>query len=224
MGTAVIGSWQGKGAELYVQGNDNKTTGLAFGDKWTVYFNGAFSFGTRRRTCVVDAPNKTAFYRTGATTNQITTNMTAITKTTDQPLALFGRADITNKYYGAYFTRISKAKIYRCKIWEDGNLVHDYKPCVKGGVAGFKDTVDGAFVEGEAKTAADRLTYGGIEKTLYYKDGTEKGKRVTMADGSTMNWRKVSSSADKSPAVDIDIERSNDHGELVTQKIHFTKR
>ena len=45
-----------------------------------------------------------------------------------------------------------------------------------------------------------------------------------MADGSTMNWRKVSSSADKSPAVDIDIERSNDHGELVAQKIHFTKR
>lgn len=161
VGTAVIGSWQGKGAELYVQGNDNKTTGLAFGDKWTVYFNGAFSFGTRRRTCVVDAPNKTAFYRTGATTNQITTNMTAITKTTDQPLALFGRADITNKYYGAYFTRISKAKIYRCKIWEDGELVHDYKPCVKGGVAGFKDMVDGAFVEGESKTAAERLTYGG---------------------------------------------------------------
>lgn len=75
-----------------------------------------------------------------------------------------------------------------------------------------------------AKDFFDRLTYGGIEKTLYYKDGTEKGKRVTMADGSTMNWRKVSSSADKSPAVDIDIERSNDHGELVTQKIHFTKR
>jgi hypothetical protein len=66
--------------------------------------------------------------------------------------------------------------------------------------------------------------WGGIEKTLYYKDGTEKGKRVTMADGSTMNWRKVSSSADKSPEVDIDIERSNDHGELVTQKIHFMKR
>lgn len=87
--------------------------------------------------------------------------MTAITKTTDQPLALFGRADITNKYYGAYFTRISKAKIYRCKIWEDGNLVHDYKPCVKGGVAGFKDMVDGAFIEGESKTEDERLTYGG---------------------------------------------------------------
>ena len=35
-----------------------------------------------------------------------------------------------------------------------------------------------------AKDFFDRLTYGGIEKTLYYKDGTEKGKRVTMADES----------------------------------------
>ena len=62
------------------------------------------------------------------------------------------------------------------------------------------------------------------EETLYYKDGTEKGIRVTMADGATVNWRKVSSSSDMSPAVDIDIERSNAHGALVTQKIHFTKR
>ena len=44
-----------------------------------------------------------------------------------------------------------------------------------------------------------------------------------MADGSTMNWRKVSSSADKSPVIDIDIERSNDHGELVTLKIHLRR-
>ena len=41
-----------------------------------------------------------------------------------------------------------------------------------------------------AKDFFDRLTYGGIEKTLYYKDGTEKGKRVTMADGLTMNWSR----------------------------------
>lgn len=75
-----------------------------------------------------------------------------------------------------------------------------------------------------AKDFFDHLAYGGIETILYYKDGTEKGRRVTMADGSTLNWRIVSSSADKSPAVDIDIKRSNDHGQLVSQKIHFTKR
>ena len=84
-----------------------------------------------------------------------------MTKTSDQPLALFGTADANSGTKGATFSMLSKAKVYSCKIWEDGNLVHDYKPCVKGGVAGFKDTVDGAFVEGEAKTAADRLTYGG---------------------------------------------------------------
>lgn len=75
-----------------------------------------------------------------------------------------------------------------------------------------------------AKDFFERLAHGGKEKPLYYKDGTEKGKSVNMADGSRLNWRKVSSSSDKSPAVDIYIEQSNDHGELVTQKIHFTKR
>ena len=44
---------------------------------------------------------------------------------------------------------------------------------------------------------------------------------TTMEDGTIINWRIVSSSADKSPAVDIDVQFSNDHGDLVTQKIHF---
>ncbi len=67
----------------------------------------------------------------------------------------------------------------------------------------------------------DNLAHGGIEKPLYYKDGTIKGYQTTMADGTTINWRKVSSSRDDSPAVDIDVQYSDDHGKLVAQKIHF---
>lgn len=76
----------------------------------------------------------------------------------------------------------------------------------------------------EAVSFYDRLTYGGIEKPIYYKDGTIKGVQTIMADGTTVNWRKVSSSRDGSPAVDIDVQFSNEHGDLVTQKIHFVGR
>lgn len=156
--TTIMGTWQTKGSTLYLQ--SSKTLAVAYGDSWTVYFNTQMAAGTRRRTCVVDALNRTAYYRTGATTN-ITTELAQMETTSDQPIALFGQSDASSGMFGAAYSRFAKAKIYRCKIWEDGSLVHDYKPCVKGGVAGFKDMVDGAFVEGEAKTAADRLTYGG---------------------------------------------------------------
>ncbi len=75
----------------------------------------------------------------------------------------------------------------------------------------------------KAKQFYDSLTYGGIEKELYYKDGTVKGYQTKMADGTILNWRPVSSSADGSPSVDIDVQYSNECGDLVTQKIHFVK-
>lgn len=75
-----------------------------------------------------------------------------------------------------------------------------------------------------AKDFYDKLGHGGIESKLYYKDGSEKGLQAKMADGSIINWRPVSSSSDKSPAVDISVEASDDHGNIVTQKIHFVKR
>jgi len=158
--TVILGSWQTKGTRLYVQNNSRKTVAIAYGDSWNVFFNGAMSLGTRRRTCVVDALNTNAFYRTGATTN-LSTLLPVMKKTSDQPLALFGTADANSGTKGATFSMLSKAKVYRCMIWEDGRLVHDYKPCVKGGVAGFKDMVDGAFVVGESKTSAEQLTHGG---------------------------------------------------------------
>ena len=69
----------------------------------------------------------------------------------------------------------------------------------------------------------DELTYGGLEEPLYGKDGSVKGMFTEMADGTRINWRPVSSSPDKSPAVDIDIQYSDDHGDLKTQKIHFVR-
>ena len=168
VGTRLMGAGfnsVNNGTGIYVQNNPSKTIAVLFSNGWQAYLSN--TPGTRRCTCVVDAPNKTSYFLTGATTIASTTNMTAITKTTDQPLALFGNAapapstGTTSGTHGVTFSLLSKAKIYRCRIWEDGQLVHDYQPCLKGGVAGFKDGVDGAFIEDEATDTVDKLTYGG---------------------------------------------------------------
>lgn len=168
VGTRLMGAGfnsVNNGTGIYVQNNASKTIAVLFSNGWQAYLSN--TPGTRRCTCVVDAPNKTSYFLTGATTIASTTNMTAITKTTDQPLALFGNAapapstGTTSGTRGVTFSLLSKAKIYRCRIWEDGQLAHDYQPCLKGGVAGFKDGVDGAFIEDEATNTVDKLTYGG---------------------------------------------------------------
>lgn len=68
----------------------------------------------------------------------------------------------------------------------------------------------------------DKATYGGVESSLYDKLGNPIGAVTKLADGSVFSWREVSSS-DGTPAVDINIRRSNDNCGVKTQKIHFVK-
>ena len=75
-----------------------------------------------------------------------------------------------------------------------------------------------------AKEFYDKFTYGGIEEPIFNKKtGDEIGQKTTLSDGSIISWRNVSSSADGSPAVDINIEYSSDSGGIKRQKIHFVK-
>ena len=62
------------------------------------------------------------------------------------PILLFGSFNANN---GFGSNNRSKCRIYRVKLSRGDVLVHDYVPCVKGGVPGFKDLVDGAFITGE---------------------------------------------------------------------------
>ena len=63
-----------------------------------------------------------------------------------------------------------------------------------------------------------------IEEPIFNKKtGDEIGQKTTLSDGSIISWRNVSSSADGSPAVDINIEYSSDSGGIKRQKIHFVK-
>lgn len=70
-----------------------------------------------------------------------------------------------------------------------------------------------------AKDFYDKIANGGIEKEL----DNGKGFMASMSDGTIITWRPISSSKDKSPAVDINIIFSKDHGGIKQQKIHFVK-
>lgn len=67
-----------------------------------------------------------------------------------------------------------------------------------------------------AKEFYDSIAYGGIEKDL----PNGKGKYAKLADGTIISFRPISSS-DKTPAVDINITKSNNSGGVKKQKIHF---
>lgn len=69
-----------------------------------------------------------------------------------------------------------------------------------------------------AKSFYDTAAHGGIEKTM----DNGKGYVTKMKDGTILSYREVSSS-DGSPAVEINIRHSDDHGDIKYQKIHFVK-
>ena len=108
-----------------------------------------------RHTCVIDSPNNKYYYVTGVTTNWTGTIASTRTKTAVHPMGIF--ADCTSTS-GTASKNFAKAKIYRVKFWTDGELVHDYLPCVQDGVAGFKDLVDGEFVTSGGLTSGGDIT------------------------------------------------------------------
>ncbi|MGN0833171.1 MAG: hypothetical protein ACI4RD_05935 [Kiritimatiellia bacterium] len=106
----------------------------------------------RRHTAVIDTVANKYYYRTGQTTEKTLTPIGVCTETARFPMGLM--AGTTNEN-GSVFRHLAKMKLYGAKFYLNGQLVHDYVPCLKGDVAGLKDLVDGAFVTSGA------LTYGG---------------------------------------------------------------
>lgn len=76
------------------------------------------------------------------------------------PLAVFGRGGDSAATLPGSFGRPTKMKVFGVKIWESGELVKTYTPCLKGGVPGLKVTGPGvdAFVTGVEPT---KVKYGG---------------------------------------------------------------
>ena len=132
---------------------------------------------TARHTAILDLPNAKMVILTGTTTNAYSyaTGPTGNDKTpnagidfsgceADLPLSLFARFyNSTVKYANS-----SKARIYGVKIYEGGVLVRNFVPCLKDGVACFKDMVNGGFIVGENVAA---FTAGGDNVLTCPDDG-----------------------------------------------------
>ena len=89
-----------------------------------------------RHTAVLDFPNELHRYVTGGSDTATYGDPLAGKYTGEeatQPIALFATKNATG------FQRPAKMRIYGVKIYEYGDLVHDFVPCVRDGVVGFKD-------------------------------------------------------------------------------------
>jgi hypothetical protein len=90
---------------------------------------------------------------------------------------------------------------------------------VKGDGRIFVRNISSTDPVGEAKKFYDKAAYGGIERKMV----NGKGIYTKMSDGTILSFRKISSS-DGTPAVEINIRGSSEHGDLKYQKIHFIWR
>ena len=130
-----------------------------------------------RHTAIVDLPANKVYLLTGATTNL---NQTGVSggfagAEANMPLPLFGR---WGNAQATKFGTLAKARIYGVKIYESNVLVHDFVPCLKDGVACFKDLVNGGFIVGENVAA---FTAGGDVPT--YKDDGYVSTAANAIDG-----------------------------------------
>ena len=168
----------------YTAANGNKyfrvrTKTSASSSRPTKYKSGV---DTDRHTVVFDFPNAKMVFMTGGVTNSYAYSDGGTDKTVDagvsfagqeatMPLSLFGRWDNAQATKFQKGTQSSdgvtalcaKARIYGVKIYESDVLVRDFVPCLKDGVACFKDVVNGGFIIGENASA---FTAGGDAQTF----------------------------------------------------------
>lgn len=105
---------------------------------------------TVRHTAILDLPNMKLTLKTGDA-EWSGTAAGLFSENAQNPVALFAQPKTAA---GTTFDNLAKARIYSVKIYESGELVHDFEPYVKDGLAGFRDRVTGDFVtNGGAFTA-----------------------------------------------------------------------
>ena len=195
---------------LYVQG----TLNVAFGSGDT-FVNSDTQTGLRadtlRHTAILDVAQREAVYMTGATTNWSKSSILAThapSTTATVPIAIF--AGTANNKAGTVFNNAAKMKLYRIKFFTDGTLVHDYLPCVKGGVPGLRDQVDGVFVTSENVGA---LSVGGDVETI------EDDPWIALPDNNQTNgWQFVDTSYRPTPNTrfEVDYALGRNYGDVLS--------
>jgi len=152
----------------------------------------AVSADTRRHTAVIDIPGRHVEMRAP---NRLVQGSASLASKTDWswnfnkvtcPLMIFGHS---TDAYGNSNQRIPQGRIYGVRIYEntkdDGSgewtTVHDFKPCLKNGVPGLKDSETGMFISGGNITASD--TTPEEDETDPYIDTTTANAAVSFDTG-----------------------------------------
>ncbi len=120
-----------------------------------------------RRTAVVDEANHYAalldvngayvWRKAKPNTSTIGNRKYTYTHTALRPLVLFGRP--TNDA-GSTADYCATARIYGFRIYENGTLIRNYVPALKGGEAGLYDTIGGGFLR-NGYASGNPLAHGG---------------------------------------------------------------
>lgn len=146
-GNILFGPWSG-GCGL-ADGFWNVGGKFAFlvGDDPYKSVDTVFNCDALRHTAVIDNLNKKMrMVQNGVvqTTQDFPSGKTC-TNTANWPMVLFGS---TKNAQGEGKQCVS-ARIFSVKIYEDNEIKHDFRPCVKGRDAGFRDSQTGGFVYGK---------------------------------------------------------------------------
>ena len=120
--------------------------------------------GVRHVFSVDKASNQAAFY-TGSATNYSATMATTLeTEKATGALYVFNGSD--------WSTELSKIRLYRLNIYEDGALERSYVPYVKNGTLGLYDTTGGNFHPYESGTYGGAIGHDNCDAYLK-SDGTQ---------------------------------------------------
>ena len=164
---------------LYVGGSENSLwvihlgNGETYDSVWPKDGNGDFiTLDTARHIVVIDYPNPPHLFITGGTVWEIPNEdftPASFTNEATEAIALFARQNSSG-----VFEKPCKARIYGVKIYESRHLVHNFVPCLKDGMPGFKDVAgDGGFIcNVEAETS---FTHGGdilVDESAYVSTPT----------------------------------------------------
>ena len=146
---------------------------------------------TVRHTAILDLPNKKLILKTGDAEWSGTASG-LFSADAQNPVALFAQPKTAA---GTTFDNLAKARIYGVKIYEGVDLVRDFTPCVKDGLAGFRDRVTGDFVtNGGAFTS---FSAGGDYETC-------ESPYVAMPSGNTSVFIQTGYVATSNTCVELD--------------------
>ncbi len=180
-GARLFGVYVGGGQNAAYYVNDDLGLSFHVGQGW-VYGSYLVMPDLNRHTVVFDIPVGKVYDITGSVTNEPVSmkSTPGLSATGNVPIALFGRMTNAN---GSTIDTPSKARIYGAKFYKNGALVCNLVPCVKGGVAGFRDTESGTFHSAEYNVFG--LTAGGDVERIPDDGFIElAGNDETQADGA----------------------------------------